>query len=321
MVSGVETAGLVLAAFPIIVDGLNRWAKGVETMRRWRKIRRELESYALRLQNQKVTYLDTLEQLLVGIVQSNEEMAAMLAEPGGTIWQSQVYDQNLQNRLDRSYEPFRATLTHMNMALKDLEKSVGIETTGNVSCYLPPVNNREPAYLFYLQVVWDDWSFIEREMKRIKITLSKDSCAEKLDAIDRSNFFLRQCISQNLRLEPSRRKFRAEKISRDLQIIKKHATSLFNAMVKGECWKCRCKDFHVASLRLETRHRPIERSRARFRVRILLSKNQLERDQLVCSEWRELEVESHELIITQQHSTSHESVSRMAVTSTTCQIR
>ena len=283
MVTGVETAGLVLAAFPILVDGLSHWVKGVETIRRWQMIRRELDSYALRLQTQSVTYLDTLEQLLVGIVQSNEEMTAMLTEPGGASWQNQEYDRVLQLRLDRSYAPFLATLTHMKLALNDIMKKFGIEKSGNVSRGVSSGKGYK-AHEFF-QIVWDNLSFAEREMKRLKIVLSKDSYSEKMDEIDKLNMFLRQCTVQNLHLEPSRSRLRARRVSKDIGIIKKHATSLFNAMIKGKCWKCRCRDFHVASLRLETRPRPVEKSISRFRIRLMLSRNQSERDTHVCSKW------------------------------------
>jgi uncharacterized protein YeeX (DUF496 family) len=83
-VTGVETAGLVLATFPLVVDGLQHWVRGADSIRRRQKVRRELESYATRLKNQRVTCLDTLEQFLTDIFPSDEELAKMTADPGGT---------------------------------------------------------------------------------------------------------------------------------------------------------------------------------------------------------------------------------------------
>jgi len=68
MVTGVEIAGLALATFPIAVDGLRRMVEGVETIKYWRRYRVKLEEYACDLEAGRVYYLDTLEELLMGIV-------------------------------------------------------------------------------------------------------------------------------------------------------------------------------------------------------------------------------------------------------------
>jgi hypothetical protein len=39
MVTGIETAGLVLAAFPLVVNGLGSYVAGADTLRRWRNER------------------------------------------------------------------------------------------------------------------------------------------------------------------------------------------------------------------------------------------------------------------------------------------
>ncbi len=84
MVTGVEIAGLVLTTFPLVVEGLQHWVRGADYIRRRQKVRRELESYTTRLKSQRVTCLDTLEQFLTDIVLSDEELAKMSADPGGT---------------------------------------------------------------------------------------------------------------------------------------------------------------------------------------------------------------------------------------------
>lgn len=132
MLTGVETAGLVLAAFPLVLDGLSRWLEGLDKVKRWRRIHRQLKNYKIRLQSQRVTYQNTLEWLLVGIVEAGEDIAAMLAEPRGKVWNKAKYDHLLQRRLDRAYDSFFETLKYMFTTLGEIEKKLGIEA-GSVS--------------------------------------------------------------------------------------------------------------------------------------------------------------------------------------------
>ena len=120
--------------------------------------------------------------------------------------------------------------------------------------------------------------------------LSEDMYKEKLDSIDRANAFLQQCTNQSILLEPSRSKRRFGNTKTDFKSIRKYATSLYKVIVKGNSWKCKCKDHHVASLRLEVRPCTIKDSNARRRFRLLLCNN-IERDGQNMFDWRSIAVE------------------------------
>ena len=132
MLTGVEAAGLVLAVFPLVLDGLSHWLAGVDKVKRWRRIHRQLKNYEIRLRSQRVTYQNTLELLLVGIVEADEDTAAMLAEPRGKFWKKAKYDHLLHIRLDRAYDSFFETLKSMFTTLREIEKKLGMEA-GTVS--------------------------------------------------------------------------------------------------------------------------------------------------------------------------------------------
>ena len=107
MVTGIETAGLVLAAFPIVVHGLSRYVEGVETIRYWRRFRRQVADYARKLENQRIRYLDTLEELLDGIVKSNDDLATLINEPTCSAWQDDEYERRLRQRLGHTITTLR----------------------------------------------------------------------------------------------------------------------------------------------------------------------------------------------------------------------
>ena len=120
--------------------------------------------------------------------------------------------------------------------------------------------------------------------------LSEDMYKEKLDSIDRANAFLQQCTNQSILLEPSRSKQRFGNTKTDFKSIRKYATSLYKVIVKGNSWKCKCKDHHVASLRLEVRPCTIKDSNARCRFRLLLC-NKIEKEGQDMVDWRSIIVE------------------------------
>lgn len=132
MATGIEIAGLALAIFPITVKGLRWMVDGVETIKYWRRYRRKLEDYACDLEAARVYYLDTLEELLMGIVISDDEMSILVEDPGGNAWNKPEYEQNLRRRLDRSYDPYLQILLRMQKALTELRDKLGFDEYGKV---------------------------------------------------------------------------------------------------------------------------------------------------------------------------------------------
>ena len=120
--------------------------------------------------------------------------------------------------------------------------------------------------------------------------LSENIYKEKLDSIDKANAFLRDCTDQSILLEPSRSKRRFGNTKTDFKTIRKYATSLYKVIAKGNSWKCKCKDHHVASLRLGVRPCTIKDSNARCRFRLLLC-NKIEEDGQDMFDWRSIAVE------------------------------
>ena len=94
--SGFEVAGIVLAVFPIVVDGLEHFVQGIQTIKYWRRYRVKLQDYAGMIRSARVFYLDTLEELLNGIVQSDEDMEVLMANPGGESWKEPWYEEQLK---------------------------------------------------------------------------------------------------------------------------------------------------------------------------------------------------------------------------------
>ena len=130
--SGIEAAGLVLAVFPIVVNGLQHFTEGVETIKSWKRFRRELDKYSRTLETQRIVYLNTIERLLEGIIQSNDELDAFMKNPGGALSHKPEYEERLSTRLGRSYGNYTRIMADMLDSLEAARKELGIGEDGKV---------------------------------------------------------------------------------------------------------------------------------------------------------------------------------------------
>ncbi|KAL8869006.1 MAG: hypothetical protein Q9174_004596 [Haloplaca sp. 1 TL-2023] len=231
--SGIEVAGIALAAFPILINGLNHVIAGIETIRRWKRYRLQLKDYADVLESASVFFLDTLDELLVDVVQSDEELSLLLGSPGGLLWKKNEYEERLRKRLDRSYVPYLKTVEKLVRTLRSMCDRLGVDDAGSVR--------------------WDDYSVLDREMKRIRLTFSKTVYKEMLNDIRMANQDLREVTHQNIALEPKKQKRKAGKALTRIKTTRKHAASVYRVLMKDSTWQCKCGMRHLASLRLETR--------------------------------------------------------------------
>ena len=132
-------------------------------------------------------------------------------------------------------------------------------------------------------------------MKRIKVTFSKKIYSEILDTIDKANKELREITHQNIWLEPVRQKRRSKRPLAQLKLIRKHASSLYQALITGKAWRCSCTTLHLASLRLESRTDTLKAvnvdTMERMRFRVLLStRREEESRQAVSGRYEEIDI-------------------------------
>lgn len=136
--SGIEIAGLVLAVFPVVVKGLQQFSDGVEIVKHWRYYRHELDNYRHNLDAQNVTYRYTIELLLEGIVQLNDELDASIANPGETLHR---HEEKLRFRLGESYPVYWSIVQNMREALETVQRDLGIDERGKVCLLVPKLTH------------------------------------------------------------------------------------------------------------------------------------------------------------------------------------
>jgi len=134
--SGFEVAGLVLAIFPIVVRGLQQFTDGVQIIKSWKRYQRELSRYSRTLETQEIVYLNTIERLFEGIIQTNEELEELIEDPAKAFSQKPQYEESLRNRLGRSYDNYLLIMKDLLEVLIKVRKELGLDEQGKVSCDL-----------------------------------------------------------------------------------------------------------------------------------------------------------------------------------------
>ena len=154
------------------------------------------------------------------------------------------------------------------------------------------------ALTLHHQILWDDYSSPERQFKRLKLALSKKVYADLLLEIKEANQELKEFTKDSHVLESNRNKRRKKRQPVDFKLIRCQARSLYNVMVTGSSWRCGCRKYHVASLRLEPRPWEEDKSKdnttggaPRLRFRVLLWKSHPGDGLGDTCKWREIDIE------------------------------
>lgn len=124
MLTGVEIAGLILAMFPLVVEGLKTWKQGAEFLRTLRKTKQTLKQYVMKAESQCVIFENIIEELLSDIVQSPQCLSEMLQDPSGNLWRDAKYEEPIRAHLDRSYHQFVGTVAEVCTSLSQQNPNI-----------------------------------------------------------------------------------------------------------------------------------------------------------------------------------------------------
>lgn len=139
MVTGVETAGLILGSIPLLVSALEHYAEGIETIHKWWRYKKELASLKRILGAEYDRFLNTCEELLAGIV-PDKVLAELLEAPGGDRWRNPELERRLRMRLRNSFKSYLETVTDLLEVVNVLKDKLELDPNGKVcvKCPSPP---------------------------------------------------------------------------------------------------------------------------------------------------------------------------------------
>lgn len=128
--SGVEVAGLLLAAFPLAISALEHYRETAETLGTFWKIRREYKTWTHSFNICRLAFEQNLEEFLLPLIADEDELQRLLAEPGGQEWKNPELEQRLKQRLPKSYELYLESMDRIKDVLEQLRHELGIDKIG-----------------------------------------------------------------------------------------------------------------------------------------------------------------------------------------------
>ncbi|RDW69116.1 uncharacterized protein DSM5745_08876 [Aspergillus mulundensis] len=274
--SGVESAGLALALFPLLVNQLDNYARGIEKFKLLRRYKNALADVALELGTQRMVFLNTLEQALDGVVDDDNQVQDLISEPGGEPWRDPLLQEKLKIKLGRNYDYFVDNMASLHAMLVKLAKRLDLDLTKRAHTATP--SNKD--IVLFLKV------------------LSKAVYDDILQRIRDANEALKTLIEQSAQLEISREKRGPwSKFLPRLREARKNAEGLYRAILHGSYWSCQCRDLHSAHLHLHSNplaDKMKSNNQSNFWV-TFSSEDTLEGDRISTWKWTDVEFEPCEL--------------------------
>ncbi|KAL9059844.1 MAG: hypothetical protein Q9162_000914 [Coniocarpon cinnabarinum] len=247
--SGLEIAGLVLGAFPVVVQLMNGYKKGCQPLGAWLRFRKTFTKLENGISYQE-TALDTnLRILLNPLVDDDDELEKLVGElkAGGAARKDPDLEEALQRRLGNVhvYRRYCETLESLRQELAEFQQQLGITDTVRHEILLFLNNGGDADEQSLKESPRIDWRF---EWDRIRVSWGRDELHQIIDEIERLNNKLGALQGSGEKLEKLDRK-RTTCSSLSINMLRKQATALYEFLAKQ--WPCSCQGTHTARVFLK----------------------------------------------------------------------
>lgn len=125
--SGIEIAGLVLGAFPLLIQALKTYREGAETLKDWWKIERAYKKTNQDLNYHQILFEENVERFLLPLVADDDELRALMADPAGKGWEDAELELRLRQRLPKSYDLFLDIIGDISGLVESLKGELGVK--------------------------------------------------------------------------------------------------------------------------------------------------------------------------------------------------
>lgn len=123
--SGIEVAGLVLGAIPLVIEAFNVYKGTVSKVSKWRRYTREVDRIVRSLRLEHARLESICEKLLSGLVPGTE-IDAMMKDPSGPLWKAEGLHDKMGIRLWKSGEDFMGTVEDINYAIDEIKSKLNL---------------------------------------------------------------------------------------------------------------------------------------------------------------------------------------------------
>ena len=129
-----EAVGFVLAAFPLVIEGLHAYVRGIELMEKWRGYRQALQRIIQALGMEEATFKNTCTRLLYDCVDFLQASTLVIV-PGGDYWQDETIQDSLRSLLGSSFDVFSYAVESLTNSFEKLKEELGLDANYKVRLY------------------------------------------------------------------------------------------------------------------------------------------------------------------------------------------
>jgi hypothetical protein len=124
--SGIEIAGLVLGAIPVLISALDAYREGAESARDWWRIERSYNKCRNDLNFHGVVFEGNVERFLLPMVVGDDELRVLMDDPAGSRWEDPELEHRLKERLPKSYNLFLNTIEEILQLIDSLKAELRV---------------------------------------------------------------------------------------------------------------------------------------------------------------------------------------------------
>jgi hypothetical protein len=126
--SGIEIAGLVLGAFPLLIHALESFREGAEMVGDWWRIERAYRKCKQDLRYHRLVFEGNIERFLLPLIVDDDELRQLMKNPTGTAWEAPELEKKLQERLPKAYDTFLGVMIDINKLMESFKKALGVNS-------------------------------------------------------------------------------------------------------------------------------------------------------------------------------------------------
>ncbi|KAF2643630.1 hypothetical protein P280DRAFT_466398 [Massarina eburnea CBS 473.64] len=257
--SGIEVAGVLLGAFPLIISGIEHCHNVAKVGGYFWQVRKEFNRCRSNLNYNEILYKRNLKALLVPIVTEPDDVALLIADVGGARWKDPKLQERLEARLQDSCDVYMDIIKDINETVEDMKRELCFDkSTVQDQLALPenkkerqPSPNRSKSLIVKSKYDYSKFriKFSVRDVNREELFARLKECNERLEKLLRTS----DQVSALQEAPPS--------TSKQISILEtafkktyRQSELLFKALRKS--FNCSCQQYHFANLRLEHRTLP-----------------------------------------------------------------
>src|ERR1700761_7732914 len=128
--SGIEVAGLVLGALPLVIAGIESYNESLDPLKAFYRWERELPHFIHKLRQQHVHFEQTL-RILFAPITTDTKLAQMIADPIGA-WKDEEVAENLRYKLDEAFRAYESTIEDMGKIMVKIASKLDLERASSV---------------------------------------------------------------------------------------------------------------------------------------------------------------------------------------------